>query len=71
MFATGQEAYWLFNARMTYLDPSDHFEFSFWVRNFLDKQYRTDAFDLSVEFNIIDEVWAEPRTYGGTVTLRF
>ena len=70
-FATGQKAYWLANARLSYQDSSDTFELSFWVRNFLAKEDKTDTFDLSAEFNIIDEVWAEPRTFGTTMSLRF
>ncbi len=42
-----------------------------WVHNFLDEHYKTQSFDLSRGLGIILDAYAEPRTYGITVTLAF
>jgi outer membrane receptor protein involved in Fe transport len=63
-----QPAYWLHNARLAYRDPSGKFELAGWVRNFLEKTYKIDVFDLTNQFSSVQEIWAEPRTYGFTVS---
>jgi iron complex outermembrane receptor protein len=63
-----QEPYWLHNARLAYRTPDGRIEVAGWVQNLFDERYKIDAFDLSIEFNEILEVWGDPRTYGLTVT---
>ena len=66
-----QEAYWVFNARLAYRTPGGGIEVAGWVQNFMDEEYKIDAFDQSRQFGQILEVWAEPRTYGVTVSYSF
>jgi iron complex outermembrane receptor protein len=67
--ALGQKGYVLHNARIAYRSPDGHIELAFWVRNLLNKQYKVDAFDLSEAYEFLIEVWGEPRTYGGSLSL--
>jgi outer membrane receptor protein involved in Fe transport len=66
-----QDPYWIFNARLSYRVPGGGIEVAGWVQNFMDEQYKIDAFDESRQFNHILEVWAEPRTYGVTISYSF
>ncbi|MCH7708289.1 MAG: TonB-dependent receptor [Myxococcales bacterium] len=66
-----QKPFWLFGARLSYRTPGGTIEVAGWVKNFLDRQYKIDAFDLTRQFRQINEVWAEPRTYGLTVSYSF
>jgi outer membrane receptor protein involved in Fe transport len=61
----------LHNARLAYRSPDGHIELAFWVRNFTDEQYKVDAFDLSEAFELVLEVWGEPRTYGVSLSVTF
>ena len=63
-----QEPYWIFNARLVYRTPGGGIEVAGWVQNFMDEQYKIDTFDLSRQFSTVLEVWAEPRTYGLTIS---
>jgi len=49
----------------------DLIEITGWVHNFLDQHYKTSSDDLSIGLNIIRNAWADPRTYGITVTLSY
>jgi outer membrane receptor protein involved in Fe transport len=66
-----QEPFWLLGARLAYRTPGGSIEVSGWVENMLDEEYKIDAFDISRQFNQILEVWAEPRTYGVTISYSF
>ncbi len=66
-----QDPYWLFGARLAYRTPGGGIEVAGWVENLFDEQYKIDSFDLSRQFNTVLEVWAEPRTYGLTVSYSF
>jgi outer membrane receptor protein involved in Fe transport len=66
-----QPSYWLLGARLAYRIPNGSMEVAVWVENFLDQRYRTDAFDLSRQFQMIQEVWSEPRTFGVTISYAF
>jgi iron complex outermembrane receptor protein len=66
-----QEAYWLFNARLAYRTPDGLIEVAGWVRNLTDEEYLIDAFDLSLGFSKVLQIWGMPRTYGVTVSLRW
>ena len=63
-----QPSYWLHNARLAYTTPGGSFEIAGWVQNFLDEEYKIDAFDETREFQQVLEVWSEPRTYGVTIS---
>ena len=66
-----QESYWVLNARLAYRTPGGGIEVAGWVQNFLDEEYKIDAFDESRQFNQVLEVWSEPRTYGVTISYSF
>jgi outer membrane receptor protein involved in Fe transport len=66
-----QPSYWLLGARLAYRTPDGSIEIAAWVKNFLDQRYKTEAFDLSRQYRQINEIWAEPRTFGVTVSYFF
>jgi iron complex outermembrane receptor protein len=67
----GQEAYWVHNATLTWSSENDGIEVQGWVLNFLDEEYKTQNFDLSRGLGVILDAYADPRTYGVTVTYNF
>jgi len=42
-----------------------------WIHNFLDEHYKTQNFDLTRGLGVILDAYADPRTYGMTVTMSF
>ena len=70
-YALGQPAFILQDFRLAWRSLDERFEIAGWVKNLANQQYRTDAFNLSTGFDLILEVWAEPRTAGVTVTMNF
>ena len=69
--AIGQEAYWLHNLSLTYLDPSGMIELTGWCRNLTDQIYKTFAFDGSSFRQTTIYFTGDPRTYGVTLGVRF
>jgi len=67
----GQEAFWVHNASLTWRSENEWVEITGWVYNFLDEHYKTASFDLSQGVRYILNAWADPRTYGLTVTLSY
>jgi iron complex outermembrane receptor protein len=67
--ALSQDPYWLFNARLAYMTADETFEVAFWVRNIWKKEHKEDAFDVTRTEGIIAESWAEPRTYGVSLSV--
>ena len=67
----GQEAYWVHNASLAWTSEDESIEVLGWVRNFLDEHYKTQNFDLSRGLGIILDAYADPRTFGVTVTYSF
>jgi len=67
----GQEAFWIHNASLSWKSENGMFEITGWVYNFLDQHYKTASFDVSQGLNYILNVWADPRTYGFTITVTY
>jgi iron complex outermembrane receptor protein len=67
----GQEAFWVHNAALSWRSENDLIEITGWVHNFMDEYYKTNSDDLSVGLNFLLHSWADPRTYGVTVTISF
>jgi iron complex outermembrane receptor protein len=67
----GQEAFWIFNASLSWLSPEERVEVTGWVHNMTNELYKTQSFDISRGYNIILDAFADPRTYGITVSLAF
>lgn len=64
-----QDAFWLANARVGYKSNSERVEVSAWVKNALNEEYLLEVFDQGT-LNTLD-LYAEPRTYGLSLTYRF
>lgn len=67
----GQAAYVLHNARLAWRDPDGRIEVAFWVRNFMDKRYKTMVYDSSNFYNLVGNYVADPRTWGASVAMEF
>jgi iron complex outermembrane receptor protein len=63
-----QPAYWLVNARIAYRTPDEQIEIAAWVQNLTAEEYLLDAFEFSLEAGEVLQVWADPRTYGLTLS---
>ena len=66
-----QDPYWVHNLRLSYRTRDGLIEVAGWIDNLLDERYKIDVFDLSLDNNVILEVWNEPRMYGVTFSLSF
>ncbi len=67
----GQEAFWIHNASLSWRSENELLEITGWVHNFMDTHYKLSSDDLSVGLNYLLHSWADPRTYGITVTLSY
>jgi iron complex outermembrane receptor protein len=67
----GQPAYWTYNTTLTWRSEDDRFEVMGWIHNLTNEYYKTESFDVSRGFGIILDAYADPRTYGITVTFAF
>jgi iron complex outermembrane receptor protein len=67
----GQKSFWVFNASLGWRSEDERIEVVGWVHNFMDERYKTQNFDLSRGLQLILEAYADPRTYGVTVTVSF
>lgn len=65
-----EDAYLVWNARLTYTSGDDAWQLAGWVKNAGDEVYRLYNLDLGL-LGIGQEVYAPPRWYGATVTYRF
>jgi outer membrane receptor protein involved in Fe transport len=66
-----QRPFWLHNARLTYRSPTGNVEFSLWIRNFMDKVYKTYAFDLIEVQQVVLNFTGQPRSAGLDFTVSF
>jgi len=69
--SVGDNSRWIFNVRLGYSDPEEHFEIAGWVRNLTDEIYRVTVFDQGRASNSTSSVISQPRSYGATLTMRF
>jgi iron complex outermembrane receptor protein len=67
----GQKAFWIFNGSLSWLSDTERIEITGWVHNALDTHYKTQSFDLSRGFRKILDAYADPRTFGITVSASF
>jgi iron complex outermembrane recepter protein len=70
-YAIGQRAYALHDIRLTYVEPTGMITLSGWVRNVTDKIYKRNVLDVGTGFNQINVFVGDPRTYGGSLTVKF
>jgi len=66
-----QEAFWVLNAALIWNSENEGVSLTGWVRNLLDNHYKTQSFDYSRGLGIIADAYADPRTYGFTVSISF
>lgn len=64
-----QDAFWLANGRIGLTTEGQKLEVAGWVKNIFDERYLLEVFDQG-SLNTLD-LYAEPRTYGISVTYRF
>ena len=66
-----QDAYWVFNGRVTFANADDTMALSFWGKNLFDEDYDVYAISLAggFGFNYFQE--ADPRRYGAEFTYKF
>jgi hypothetical protein len=67
----GEDAFWVFNAALTWSSENQMISVRGVVHNFMDEHYKTQSFDYSRGLGVILDAYAAPRTYGVTVTLAF
>jgi iron complex outermembrane receptor protein len=67
----GQEAYWIWNARVTASDSAERFAVSVWASNLADEEYDAYAINLQGGFGFNYFMEGAPRTYGIDFTYRF
>lgn len=65
-----EDAYLVWNARLSYASPNETWELAAWLKNAGDEVYRLYDLDLGL-LGISQEVYAPPRWWGGTVTFNF
>jgi iron complex outermembrane receptor protein len=67
----GQESFWIYNASLAWRSENGGLEVIGWVHNFLDEHYKSQSFDVTRAWGTILDAYADPRTYGLTVTLTY
>ena len=67
----GQDAYWLWNGRVSVSDTSERYSFSLWVANLADEEYDVYTINLQGGFGYNYFMSGAPRTYGTEFTYRF
>jgi iron complex outermembrane receptor protein len=66
-----QDAYWIYNSRLTWFGADDSYQVSFWVKNFLNEEYDSYAINLQASFGFDYYTAGAPRTFGAELTYRF
>jgi iron complex outermembrane receptor protein len=66
-----ERGYVVANARVGYVGADGGWEVSAFVNNVFDREYRVYAFDSSLFAGLVAGVYAKPRTWGLTGTVRF
>lgn len=67
----GQEAYWIWNGRITATDSAERFAVTLWAANMADEEYDVYAINLQGGFGYNYFMEGAPRTYGVDFTYRF
>ena len=66
-----QKAYWLYDARIVWDDPSKRFSVGVYGNNLTDKAYKTDAQEFSSVGQIRTVYYGAPRTWQLKLTARY
>lgn len=68
---TSQEAYWLYNGRISWHASNDTYTISVWGKNLANEEYDSYAINLQSGFGYDYYLPGEPRRYGADFTYRF
>jgi iron complex outermembrane receptor protein len=66
----GEKAFWIHNASLSWRSENDWIEITGWVHNFLDQRYKTSSDDFS-GLGYTRNAWADPRTYGISLSVSY
>ncbi len=66
-----QEAYWLYNGRLSWYSNDGNYSVSVWGKNLLDEEYDSYAINLQAGFGFDYYLPGQPRTYGAEVQFKF
>lgn len=66
-----QEAYWLYNGRLSWYSNDGSYSVSVWGKNLLDEEYDSYAINLQAGFGFDYYLPGQPRTYGAEVQFKF
>ncbi|PCH94686.1 MAG: hypothetical protein COB83_10730 [Gammaproteobacteria bacterium] len=65
-----QEAYWLSNGKISFINNDETYNISLWVKNITDEEYMTKPFDFS-DFGMVLTHMGTPRSAGIEITVNF
>lgn len=66
-----QDAYWLYNGRLSWFANDESYSIALWVKNLLDEEYDVYGINLQAGFGHDNYMGGKPRTWGAELTLRF
>ncbi|MDX1505146.1 MAG: TonB-dependent receptor [Spongiibacter sp.] len=66
-----QDAYWLYNGRLSWYANDGSYSVSMWGKNLLDEEYHVYALNLQASFGFDEYIAGEPRSYGVEVSMSF
>jgi iron complex outermembrane receptor protein len=66
-----EPSYGIANARVSYSNNAESIEVALWAKNILDEEVRLWVADVSSSFNITEDIYNLPRTYGIDFIYRF
>ncbi len=66
-----QEAYWVFNGRVSWHAADDSYTLSVWGKNLADEEYDVYGINLQAGFGHDNYLGGQPRTFGAEATYRF
>jgi iron complex outermembrane receptor protein len=66
-----QDAYWLYNGRLSWYANDGSYSISVWGKNLLDEEYDSYAINLQAGFGFDQYLAGQPRTYGAEIQFKF
>jgi len=66
-----QEAYWLYNGRLSWYANDGSYSISIWGKNLLEEEYDSYAINLQAGFGFDQYLAGQPRTYGAEIQFKF
>jgi len=66
-----QDAYWLYNGRLSWYANDGSYSVSVWGKNLLEEEYDSYAINLQAGFGFDQYLAGQPRTYGMEVQVKF